>query len=149
MRPLLLADPADPRGWAISDAYGFGPALWVAPVLEQGATEREVQLPRGDWIDWWTGERVARRRRGDGRRAARPDPAVGPRGLDRRDLPRGRTSPPASATRRSRERPLEATLWGEPPLGRAAVRLADGTRIAWHAGRWRLDRDREVAFSER
>ncbi|MEJ7716886.1 MAG: hypothetical protein WKF31_02575 [Thermoleophilaceae bacterium] len=58
IRPLLLSDPAEPRGWALADVYGFGPALWVAPVLERGATEREVFLPRGEWIDFWSGERV-------------------------------------------------------------------------------------------
>ena len=30
------------------------------------------------------------------------------------------------------ERPLVATLWGEPPLGRASARLADGTVVRWH-----------------
>ena len=50
---------ADARGWAVADAYGYGPSLWVAPVLEAGAREREVDLPRGDWIDYWTGEEVA------------------------------------------------------------------------------------------
>lgn len=58
IRPLCLTDPADPRGWTIGDAYGFGPALWVAPVLEDGAREREVALPRGDWIETWCGRRV-------------------------------------------------------------------------------------------
>ncbi len=42
VRPLCLLDPLDPRGWTISDAYGYGPALWVAPVLDEGAREREV-----------------------------------------------------------------------------------------------------------
>ncbi|MDQ5834471.1 MAG: hypothetical protein M3550_15675 [Actinomycetota bacterium] len=46
-----------------------------------------------------------------------------------------------------RERPLEATLWGKPPLGRAATRLADGTRIRWRDGEWRVDPSREVRFS--
>ena len=34
------------------------------------------------------------------------------------------------------ERPLVATLWGRPRLGHTGVRLADGTRISWRAGRW-------------
>jgi hypothetical protein len=34
------------------------------------------------------------------------------------------------------ERPLEATLWGEPRLGRAAIRLADGTVVRWRRGEW-------------
>jgi hypothetical protein len=33
------------------------------------------------------------------------------------------------------ERPLHATLWGEPRCGRAKARLADGTTIAWRRGR--------------
>jgi hypothetical protein len=48
-----------------------------------------------------------------------------------------------------RGRPLEATLFGEPPLGRASVRLADGTRVRWRAGRWSVDPEREVSFAER
>jgi len=31
----------------------------VAPVVEQAATERKLYLPRGDWYDFWTGERMA------------------------------------------------------------------------------------------
>ena len=58
IRPLCLSDPTDPRGWSIGDAYGYGPALWVAPVLEDHAREREVALPRGDWIETWSGRQV-------------------------------------------------------------------------------------------
>ncbi len=47
------------------------------------------------------------------------------------------------------ERPLEATLWGEPPLGRVTVHLADGTRIRWTRGVWSIDADRPVAFASR
>jgi hypothetical protein len=47
------------------------------------------------------------------------------------------------------ERPLEATLWGEPPLGRTAVRLAGGARLGWCAGRWELPRGRDVALEQR
>jgi hypothetical protein len=47
------------------------------------------------------------------------------------------------------ERPLEATLWGEPPLGSATARLADGTRVSWRRGRWSVTPEREVSFAER
>ena len=47
------------------------------------------------------------------------------------------------------ERPLTATLWGEPPLGATAVRLADGTRIGWRHGRWELPDARPVTTAER
>ena len=83
IRPLCLIDPADPRGWEITDAYGYGPALWVAPVLDEGAREREVALPRGRWIETWSGQEVAGRRR-DGRAgAAGADPRLGPIRVDR------------------------------------------------------------------
>lgn len=58
IRPLAYLDPEDERGWTISDAYGYGPSLWVAPVLEDGARSREVPLPRGEWVDFWTGQPV-------------------------------------------------------------------------------------------
>jgi hypothetical protein len=47
------------------------------------------------------------------------------------------------------ERPLKATLWGRPRLGRTAVRLADGTRIGWDHGRWSVSPARAISFSER
>jgi len=47
------------------------------------------------------------------------------------------------------ERPLEATLWGEPRLGRTAVRLADGTRVGWRRGEWELPAGREVGVEQR
>jgi alpha-D-xyloside xylohydrolase len=154
IRPLCLTDPADSRGWTIGDAYGFGPALWVAPVLEDEAREREVALPRGDWIETWSARRV----RGGG-----PDVVV--------DAPLERipvwvragsivVSYPAEHVARGlgdvpeSERPLVATLWGAPRLGRAVVELADGTRISWRRGRWSVSApapvsvEREVSFRE-
>jgi alpha-glucosidase (family GH31 glycosyl hydrolase) len=135
IRPLCLIDPGDARGWSITDAYGFGPALWVAPVLDEGAREREVALPRGNWIETWSGQRV----RGGGE-------VIVPAPLDRipvwvREDSIVITHPPAHVASGLGDVPpsgrrLVATLWGSPPLGRTAVRLADGTVIGWRAGRW-------------
>ena len=44
------------------------------------------------------------------------------------------------------ERPLEATLWGEPRCASAGARLADGTRIRWRRGEWSVDPGRRVEF---
>ncbi len=148
IRPLHLTDPGDDRGWTIADAYGFGPALWVAPVLEDGARSREVALPRGEWIESWSGELV----RGGG-------PVVAPAPLD--TIPVWVRSGSIVVTHPDThvanglgdtpeaERPLQATLWGKPRLGHTAVRLADGTKIAWRRGRWSVDRARRVTFHER
>ena len=148
IRPLSLLDPADPRGWSVADAFGFGPSLWVAPVLDEGATEREVVLPRGRWIETWSGERVEGGGEVERRRAARPHPGLGPRRLARSSPTRPTTSATGLGDTPERERPLEATLWGDPPLGRAATRLADGTQIAWPDGRLETDRDATFARTE-
>ncbi len=137
IRPLCLTDPEDPRGWTITDAYGYGPALWVAPVLQDRAREREVPLPRGDWIEAWSGARV----RGGGE-------VLAPAPLERIPVwvragsivvtyPSAHVAAGLGDTPES-QRPLEATLWGEPRLGRATVRLADGTRVRWRRGEWSM-----------
>jgi alpha-D-xyloside xylohydrolase len=59
MRALFMDFGADPKVADIRDEYMFGPALLVAPVVEQGATTREVYLPAGtDWYNYWTNERL-------------------------------------------------------------------------------------------
>ena len=69
VRPLALTDPVDVRGWSIADAYGYGPSLWVAPVLEAGARERRRStLPARRLDRRWTGEELGRRRGGRRRR---------------------------------------------------------------------------------
>jgi alpha-glucosidase (family GH31 glycosyl hydrolase) len=59
MRSLWLHYPDDPKAVSCGDQYLLGRNLLVAPVVEQGATSRRVYLPRGDWYDFWTGERLA------------------------------------------------------------------------------------------
>lgn len=54
VRPLFMADPGNERLRSIDDAFLLGENMLVAPVLDKGATERQVILPRGDWYDWWT-----------------------------------------------------------------------------------------------
>ncbi|MQA73303.1 MAG: hypothetical protein GEU88_02940 [Solirubrobacterales bacterium] len=53
MRHLALAYPRDPRATAREDELLLAGRLLVAPVLEPGATERELYLPRGRWVDFW------------------------------------------------------------------------------------------------
>src|SRR5436190_15045551 len=58
MRGLWLHYGEDPKAVARGDEYLWGRDLLVAPVVEQGATSRQVYLPRGEWYDFWTGERL-------------------------------------------------------------------------------------------
>ena len=58
MRPVFYDFPADQESWNVEDAYLFGPDLYVAPVMEDHVTEREVYLPAGTaWFNAWTGEK--------------------------------------------------------------------------------------------
>lgn len=53
VRPTAYELDGEP--WDRMDAWLLGPSLLVAPVLEQGATSRDVALPGGvGWYDWWT-----------------------------------------------------------------------------------------------
>ena len=59
MRALWMDFPDDANVANISDEYMYGPALLVAPVTEQGATNRPVYLPAGcDWYNFWTNEKL-------------------------------------------------------------------------------------------
>jgi alpha-glucosidase (family GH31 glycosyl hydrolase) len=148
VRPLMLSDPGDEAGWRLADAYGFGPAIWVAPVLEEGAEERRVYLPRGEWLDFWTGEPIA---------GARDLVAPAPREVIPAWVRRGSivVTHPADVVAAGlgldaeARRPLEATLWGRPRSEQAKARLADGTAIVWRRGEWSVTAsDREVRFRE-
>ena len=41
-----------------NDQFMFGPSIMVAPFYGEQATERSVQLPAGNWYDFYTGELV-------------------------------------------------------------------------------------------
>jgi len=53
-RALGLAHPE--LGENPGDEYLFGDSLLVAPVLARGKTTRDVILPDGSWVNWWTGQ---------------------------------------------------------------------------------------------
>ena len=66
IRHPLLMNPTEPSALGVEFEYYFGPSLYVAPVVHRGAYTRELWLPPGTWVDWWTmepvtgGQRVAR-----------------------------------------------------------------------------------------
>jgi alpha-glucosidase/alpha-D-xyloside xylohydrolase len=56
MRALWLHYPDDAAAVARGDEFLWGRDMLVAPVIEKGATQRAVYLPRGRWFDFWTEE---------------------------------------------------------------------------------------------
>jgi alpha-glucosidase len=56
LRPLFLEFPQDERTAQMDDEFMFGSDLLVAPVLWEGAEQRDIYLPAGEWFDYWTGQ---------------------------------------------------------------------------------------------
>ena len=55
VRALFVEYPDDPGAWLVEDQYLFGADILVAPMMEAG-TERNVYLPKGNWIDYQSGK---------------------------------------------------------------------------------------------
>ena len=59
LAPVLRQKRRSEQGWQVSvDQYFYGPDLLVAPVFQQRARSRFVELPEGHWCDFWTGKEV-------------------------------------------------------------------------------------------
>lgn len=59
MRPLVLEFEKDEKVKNRNDEFMLGDRMMIAPVVEQGAREKLVYLPKGKWYDYWTGEEKA------------------------------------------------------------------------------------------
>ncbi len=53
MQHHVLTHPDDAEATARDDQYMFGPNILVAPVYTEGAADRELYLPEGEWVEWW------------------------------------------------------------------------------------------------
>ena len=56
-RPLLYEFPNDPATYNMDDEFFLGDDLLVAPVLMESG-ERTVYLPKGEWVNAWTREKL-------------------------------------------------------------------------------------------
>lgn len=59
LRALFFDWSDDERIWDFPLQYLLGNDLLVSPVTEPGAQSWETYLPKGDWVDAWTGETQA------------------------------------------------------------------------------------------
>ena len=58
-RPLFFEFPHDRLTYSIDTQFLWGPALMIAPVLQQNVLNVEAYLPRGLWYDYYTHRRLA------------------------------------------------------------------------------------------
>jgi alpha-D-xyloside xylohydrolase len=57
-RSLVFHHEEDPIAWTTEDEFYSGSAFLVAPILSASGA-RSVYLPCGEWVDFWTGERIS------------------------------------------------------------------------------------------
>jgi len=55
LRPLVYEFQDDPATHALGDQAMIGPWLLVAPILDEGASARQVYLPAGRWYEYYSG----------------------------------------------------------------------------------------------
>lgn len=59
LRAVLLHDQTDPQLCTLDDQLMVGADLLLAPVVRAAQETRRLYLPKGDWYDFWTGEKLA------------------------------------------------------------------------------------------
>jgi alpha-D-xyloside xylohydrolase len=57
IRPLVLLHQTDGNTFGIKHTYHFGNEFLVAPMIRPNANARQVYLPAGNWVDFWTNAR--------------------------------------------------------------------------------------------
>lgn len=57
LRNMFFYDQQDPMCRKFGDQFFYGEDLLVCPVLDPGKKTMQVYLPKGDWYDFWTGDR--------------------------------------------------------------------------------------------
>lgn len=58
LQALVFHHPHDRQCWHIDDEYYFGDDFLVAPVMNSEG-RRDVYLPEGNWVNFFTGERIS------------------------------------------------------------------------------------------
>jgi alpha-D-xyloside xylohydrolase len=59
IRPLVLMHQSDPNTFGVRHVYHFGDEFLVAPMIEPNSDSRQLYLPGGNWVDFWTNKRHA------------------------------------------------------------------------------------------
>jgi alpha-glucosidase (family GH31 glycosyl hydrolase) len=57
IRAMFLEYPDDPECYRTDTQFMYGKEFLIAPVLAEGDQWRNVYLPAGEWVDYWTREK--------------------------------------------------------------------------------------------
>lgn len=57
VQAMIFHNSDDPTCYHIDDQYYFGDSFLVAPVMNS-ENRRDIYLPEGEWIDFFTGEKI-------------------------------------------------------------------------------------------
>ncbi|MDB2447026.1 alpha-glucosidase [bacterium] len=60
MRGMFLEYPLDQRAWTIDDQVMLGRDIIVAPIFNKKLKNRAVYLPRGDWVELFSGKKYTK-----------------------------------------------------------------------------------------
>jgi alpha-glucosidase len=58
IKPLVYFDQDDQQTHFRTDEFIFGNDILVCPILEPHSKGRRMYIPKGSWVNWWTGETV-------------------------------------------------------------------------------------------
>ncbi|WP_082911307.1 glycoside hydrolase family 31 protein [Pedobacter psychrophilus] len=56
LRPIVMLEQENADNKFREDEFTFGDKILVCPILDEGATSRNVYMPKGNWYDYWTHE---------------------------------------------------------------------------------------------
>jgi alpha-glucosidase/alpha-D-xyloside xylohydrolase len=129
MRSLWLHYPDDDLAAAAGDEFLWGRDILVAPVVEQGATSRDLYLPEGRWHDFWTEALI------DGRRTLSRTVDLATTPLYVRSgavIPFG---PPKQYTGEQVEEPVELVVYPGAD-GESSLYEDDGISLGYQRGEW-------------
>lgn len=54
MAPLFYYYPEDEKARKVEDQFMWGSQFLIAPVIQKGQTNRNIYLPKGNWVDFFT-----------------------------------------------------------------------------------------------
>ena len=143
-RPLFWLDTEDKNLVNESSSYMWGNAFLVSPVVKAGQTKKDIYLPKGKWVNFWTEEIV------DGGKTISVDAPIDKIPLF---VKSGSIIPMAPLMNFSDERPLDTLTVHIYPSGNSETTYTlyedDGKSLAYQKGNFSLTTFTQKSFQEK